>query len=127
MALKTSFKTARMVFLACALMSLIICSYRGSAMPDKVCDTRDGASLIAEQFIKNDETFRFDGMADTLSLRVEHAGTLSDVVNPRFSALTLQLARPLAPPNTRSRRSSTAATAATGTGRASTWPRSSRP
>ncbi len=96
MAQKTGFKTVRMVFLVCALMSVIICSYKGSAMPDKVCDTRDGASLIAEQFVKNDETFKFDGLADTLSLRVEHAGTLSDVVKPQFSAMTMQIARPLA-------------------------------
>jgi hypothetical protein len=97
MAHKTGFKTFKMIFLVCALMSVIICSYRGSAMPDKACDTRDGASFVAEQFVKNDETFKFDGLSDTLSLRVEHAGTLSDVVKPQFSAMTMQIARPLAP------------------------------
>ncbi|HTY89648.1 MAG TPA: hypothetical protein VMC84_00570 [Methanocella sp.] len=66
-------------------------------MPDKSCDTRDGASLVAEQFVKNDETYKFDGMADTLSLRVEHAGSLGDVVKPQFRAMTLQIAMPLAP------------------------------
>ncbi len=97
MAHKTGFKTITTVFLICALMSVILCSYRGSAMPDRSCNTRDGASLVAEQFIKNDETFKFDGMADTLSLRVEHAGTLNDVVKPQFAALTMDIAMPLAP------------------------------
>lgn len=97
MAHNTSFKTVKMLFLVCALMSVILCSYRGSATADKACDTRDGASLVAEQFVKNDETFRFDGMSDTLSLRVEHAGKLSDVVKPQFSAMTMKIAMPLAP------------------------------
>lgn len=97
MAHKTGLKTVTMVFLICALMSVILCSYRGSAMPDRSCTTRDGASLLAEQFVKSDETYKFDGMADTLSLRVEHANTLQDVVKPQFSAMTLDIAMPLAP------------------------------
>lgn len=97
MAHKTGFKTITTVFLICALLSVILCSYRSSAMPDKACDTRDGASLVAEQFVKSDETYKFDGMADTLNLRVEHAGMLSDVVKPRFAAITMDIAMPLAP------------------------------
>lgn len=91
MAEKTGFKTIMTVFLVCAILSVIICSYRGAAMPDRSCDTRDGASVVAEQFVKNDATFRFDGMKDTLSLRVEHAGSLSDVVKPQFAAMTLDI------------------------------------
>ena len=90
MAIKTGFKTIMTVFVVCAILSMIICSYRGAAMPVLVCD-RDSASMVAEQFVKNDATFRFDGMKDTFSLRVENAGSLSDIVKPQFAALTLDV------------------------------------
>jgi len=87
------FKTITLVLLMCATLSVVLCSYRGSAMPDRACDTRDAASLVAENFVKNDETFRFDGMRDTLSIRVEHAG---DLITPKLSVMTA-LVLPLAP------------------------------
>jgi len=92
MAQKTGLKTVTTIFLICAMLTVIICSYRGAAMPavpDKGCGTRDAASFVAEQFVKNDATFKFDGMKDTFSLRVENAGSLPDVVRSKFTAMTL--------------------------------------
>ncbi len=60
-------------------------------MPDRACDTRDAASLVAENFVKNDETYKFDGMKETLSIRVEHAGALETPGMPMMTALTLPL------------------------------------
>jgi hypothetical protein len=66
-------------------------------MPDKSCDTRDVASLVAENFVKDDETFRFDGMRDTLSLRVEHVNSLDDLIAPKLSGVAMALTLPLEP------------------------------
>jgi hypothetical protein len=80
-----------MALLICASLSVILCSYRSTAMPDRACDTRDAASLVAENFVRNDETYRFDGMKETLSIRVEHVGALETAGLPMMTALTLPL------------------------------------
>ncbi len=85
-------KAITLALLMCAALSVVLCSYRGCAMPDKACDTRDAASLVAESFVKNDETFRFDGMKETLSIRVEHAGGLEDLVAPKLAGAAIGLA-----------------------------------
>lgn len=89
------FKFVTLVLLIFAALSVMICPSRGYAMPDRACYTRDAASMIAENFMKNDETFKFDGMADTLSLRVEHVNTLEDFVMPRVPGLTIAATMPL--------------------------------
>jgi hypothetical protein len=96
MAHTTGFKTITMIVLMCAAMSLILCSARGCAMPERSCSTRDGASMVAEMFVKEDDTFRYDGMKGSLSIRVENAGAL-DVMKPRLSAMSIAVALPLRP------------------------------
>lgn len=81
-------KAITLVLLICAIMS-ILCSYRGSAMPERACDSRDAASLVAESFLKTDETYKFDGMKDTLSIRVEHASSLEDIIAPKFAGAVM--------------------------------------
>jgi hypothetical protein len=88
-------KTITLVLLMCAALSVILCSYRGAAMPDRSCDTRDAASLVAESFVKSDETFKFDGMKDTLSIRVEHAASLHDLIGPKLSGMAMAVTLPL--------------------------------
>ncbi len=84
MSKKSSYKTFTMALLICAATFVMISSVRGSAMPDmaslsldKSCDTRDAASLVAENFVRNDATYVFDGMKDTLNIRVEHVNSLA--------------------------------------------------
>jgi hypothetical protein len=60
----------------CTMMAVILCSARAAAAPP--CYTRDGASLMVEKFVKEDATFRYDGLADTLSVRVEHVNSLPE-------------------------------------------------
>jgi hypothetical protein len=63
-------------------------------MSDRSCITRDGASLIAEKFVKSDETFKYDGLKETLSIRVEHINSLDDImgaVSGTMMAMTLPL------------------------------------
>jgi|SRR5271157_871015 len=89
-------KSVTNVILVCATLSIILCSARGGyAMPDKSC-TRDGASVMVEQFVKNDETFKFDGLKNTLSIRVEHANSLADVMSPQVSGVMAAMTLPLA-------------------------------
>jgi hypothetical protein len=87
-------KATTHVLLLCAAFSVILCSARGYAMPDRSCLTRDSASLVAENFVKSDETFKFDGLSDTLNLRVEHADTLPDIVGPKTLGMALAIAIP---------------------------------
>jgi hypothetical protein len=87
-------KAATKVLLLCATFSVILCSAKGYAMPDRSCLTRDSASLVAENFIKSDATFKFDGLEDTFSLRVEHANTLPDIVGPKTMGMALAFAIP---------------------------------
>jgi hypothetical protein len=51
--------------------------------------------MVAEMFVKEDDTFRYDGMKESLSIRVEHAGTLDDVMRPELSAMSIAVALPL--------------------------------
>lgn len=90
-------KAITLVLLMCAALSIVLCSYRGCAMPDKSCDTRDVASLVAENFVKNDDTFKFDGMKETLSIRVEHVSGLDDLIPPKLSGVAMALTLPLEP------------------------------
>jgi len=90
-------KAITLVLLMCTALSVILCSYRGCAMPDRACDTRGVASLVAENFVKNDETFKFDGMKETLSIRVEHVQSLDDPITPKLSGVAMALTLPLDP------------------------------
>jgi len=90
-------KAITVILLMCAALSVILCSYRGCAMPDRACDTRDMASLVAENFIKSDDTFKFDGMKETLSVRVEHVSGLDDLITPKLSGIAMALTLPLGP------------------------------
>lgn len=54
----SNLKAITMVLLMCAALSIILCSLGGCAIPDGACDTRDVASLVAESFVKNDDTFK---------------------------------------------------------------------
>ncbi len=94
MAHSLKFKGVTLVLLFAAL-SVILCSARAFAVPDKECFTRDGASLVAESFVKNDQTYKFDGLKDTLSVRVEHVNSLADFARPRVPGLTLAMMMPL--------------------------------
>lgn len=76
-------------------LSVVICSSRCYAMSDKTCYTRDGASLVAEKFVKSDDTFKYDGLKDTLSIRVEHVNELEDFATPRVPGLTMAMTMPL--------------------------------
>jgi hypothetical protein len=55
------------------------------------------ASLVAENFIKSDDTFKFDGMKETLSVRVEHVSGLDDLITPKLSGIAMALTLPLGP------------------------------
>ncbi len=94
MAHSLKFKGVTLVLMFAAL-SVILCSARAFAVPEKACFTRDGASLIAESFVKNDQTYKYDGLKDTLSIRVEHVNSLADFVTPRVPGLTLAMTMPL--------------------------------
>lgn len=94
MSQKSLLKSVMAVLVVCAALSIVLCSVRGMAMADKACYTRDGASFIAERFVKNDNTFKFDGLRDTLSIRVEHANSLEDIVAPKTLGLTMIMAMP---------------------------------
>jgi hypothetical protein len=89
------FMAITLVLLICAAMSVILCSYRGSAMPERARDTRDMASLAAENFVRNDETFKFDGMKETLS--IERAMGLDGIIKHKLSGMTMALTLPLEP------------------------------
>ena len=95
MAHTSKYKVFTLALLVCAASFVIISSARSYALP--ACDTRDAASLIAERFVRNDPTFNFDGLKDTLSLRVEHVGGLDDFTMPKLSGLTVGLTLPLEP------------------------------
>ncbi len=91
---RSIFKTVTHVLLLCATVSVILCSARCCALSvsDRSCYTRDGASLLAEKFVKGDETFRFDGLKETLSIRVEHINSLDDImgaISGTMTAMTL--------------------------------------
>jgi hypothetical protein len=72
----SNLKMISMVLLMCTMLAVILCSARAVASPP--CYSRDGASLLAEKFVQDDATFKFDGMADTLSIRVEHVNSLPE-------------------------------------------------
>jgi hypothetical protein len=93
MAHSSKFKGVTLILLFAALS--VICSTRAISMSDRSCYTRDGASLVAENFIKNEQTFKFDGLKDTLNVRVEHVNSLEDFATPRVPGLTLALTMPL--------------------------------
>jgi len=95
MAHMKNYKVFILALFVCAASFVVISSARGCALP--VCDTRDAASLIAERFVKNDPTFSYDGLKDTLSLRVEHVNSLNDFATPKLSGLTIALTLPLEP------------------------------
>jgi hypothetical protein len=88
------FKGVTLVLLFAAL-SVILCSARASSISEKSCYTRDGASLVAENFVKNDQTYKFDGLKDTLNIRVEHVNGLEDFAMPRVPGMTLAMTMPL--------------------------------
>jgi hypothetical protein len=93
MAHSSKFKGVVLVLLF--TLSVVICSARGFAVSDKTCYTRDGASLVAEKFVKNDDTFKYDGLKDTLNIRVEHVNGLEDFATPRVPGLTMAMTMPL--------------------------------
>jgi hypothetical protein len=68
MALKTGIKMITMILLICAITSVALSSSRAGATSDNVCNTRDGATLLAKNFVRGDETFKFDGLEETLSI-----------------------------------------------------------
>lgn len=76
MAYLSKFRGIPMLLLLVAALSVMLCS-RGYAMPDKSCYTRDTASLIVEQFVTNEATYKYDGMEDTLSIQVENANNIN--------------------------------------------------
>lgn len=57
-----------MILLACTLTVAAMGFAPAFALPDNACNTRDSANMAAELFIRGDETFAFDGLAETLAI-----------------------------------------------------------
>ncbi len=72
-----------MALLSCALLSATLCPARGGAAADGWMDA-EAASTIAQAFVESDETFRYDGLRETLSILPMEAGQAECRLKAKF-------------------------------------------
>jgi hypothetical protein len=70
-------------FIGCFMLSATLCPVRGGAIADKWTGS-ETAPVIAQAFIESDETFRYDGLRETLNIMPIAVGREEYMVKAKF-------------------------------------------